>query len=124
MRKKGGVRLTNPKMMDRTIIGCWNVRGLNDCVKDKLLTSYCGKKGISIMAFLETKVKAKFEEEVASRLMRNWKVCTNSGAGNSAEKKGRIWLTWDPSIVEVEVNTIAHQYIHCEVKTVDGKFEF
>lgn len=70
---------------------------------------------------LETKIKAKNEDEVRNRLMRQWEMVTNGCTSNKSEPKGRIWLSWDPYMFDVEIINRAYQCIHCKVRTVDNK---
>jgi hypothetical protein len=100
------------------IICTWNIRGGNDPIKIRELKKFMIRKKISFMGVLETRVKAQQFEKITKQLNSKWIWKHNY----SCSPKGRIWIGWNPQIIEVEVLEVHEQLIHCELKDVNTFF--
>lgn len=58
-------------------ICAWNVRGLNDPVKQKEVTKFLTKENIHVACLLETKVLIANHSGVMNHVLYNWSSHTN-----------------------------------------------
>ncbi|KAK1266030.1 hypothetical protein QJS04_geneDACA002566 [Acorus gramineus] len=89
----------------------WNVRGLNNRVKQLEVKRFLDQRQPTIFALLETKVNSLNMELVKCSLRRDFSLLTN----NSPTSAGRIWVLWDPEVVHIRPVISNDQFLHCEV---------
>ncbi|GAV58353.1 Exo_endo_phos domain-containing protein [Cephalotus follicularis] len=87
---------------------CWNIRGLNDPIKQREVKSLILNNNITFMGLLETRVRARNKDRVAQGLPRGWKSFTN----HVHSLLGRIWVLWNPISVQFTVIDISPRAIH------------
>ena len=95
--------------MDR--VCSWNVRGLNWPNKQEDLKIFLQEKRIGLIGMLETKVKERNVNKVATRLLQGWHWQHNF----QLNAKGRIWVAWRPGFYQVNVLETDEQFLHCKV---------
>ena len=95
----------------------WNVRGLNDHLKQKEVVNRIRNMKIQLVGLLETRVKEYNSQSIISKYFQGWKWAHNY----STAYNGRIWVLWKE---QVEVETIASnaQSITCRVKMESNHF--
>ena len=69
---------------------------------------------------METKLDRVREDVFDMRLNLGWPFVTNS----SIFEKGRIWVTWDNTMLEATTILVHRQVIHLSVRSRDGRFQF
>lgn len=72
----------------------WNVRGLNKSSQPKEVVKFIYANNISLMSFVDTKVKIKNSSQVASSINKSWNWLFNY----ERHFNGRIWVGWDPTV--------------------------
>ncbi|GAV72801.1 Exo_endo_phos domain-containing protein/DUF4283 domain-containing protein, partial [Cephalotus follicularis] len=87
---------------------CWNIRGLNDPIKQREVKSLILKNNVAFLGVLETRVRAANKDKVGRKFGRGWRMVTN----HSQSLLGRIWILWNPSVLQFTVEHISHQAIH------------
>ncbi|XP_062104406.1 uncharacterized protein LOC133815604 [Humulus lupulus] len=100
-------------VMDR--IMAWNVQGLNNPNKQNEIKYLISNKKIGLVGLLETRVKTQKLGEVYIRMFARW--CFSSN--NAWHKGGRIIISWNPAMFQVDIRKCSSQMIHLEVKTGD-----
>jgi len=90
------------------IIGCWNVRGLNDPIKHLELRRFVHQERIALFGLVETRVRDKNKDKVSQLLLRNWYFLYNYDFFCC----GRIWVCWNVDVVKVDVFEMSDQVIH------------
>ena len=95
--------------MDR--VCSWNVRGLNWPNKQEDLKIFLQEKRIGLIGMLETKVKERNVNKVATRLLQGWHWQHNF----QLNAKGRIWVAWRLGFYKVNVLEKDEQFLHCKV---------
>ena len=97
-------------------LASWNIRGLNMTYKQDDVRSFVLTNKISLLGILETKVRASKSLKISRAILRHWSFFNN----NDHQSNGRIWVAWDPSILDVKVEYVSSQIIHTSV-TIMGK---
>ena len=85
----------------------WNVRGLNDLIKQKIVVSKIRELKIYLVCLLETRVKEQNMGVIHRKHFQGWQVLHNY---LNIARNGRIWLLWKGSL-QVDLADIMEQYI-------------
>lgn len=101
-------------------LAVWNVRRFNDPIRQVDGRKVLYKNKVSLMFFLETRVKIGTSSRVMKAVKSDWLWMHNY----SKSSNGRIWITWNPSDVTVQVLLIDEQAIHCEVTSIADDVKF
>ena len=103
------------------IVCSWNVRGLDSPLKIGEIKKFMRQKKVSIIALLETRNKSHNKDRIVKKLGNAWRWEHNYEASN----RGRIWFSWSPSTVSIQILLKNVQLIHCRIEdkhTVDQWF--
>lgn len=100
--------------------GFWNMRGLNDPLKQKEVRSFVSKNKLSIIGLVEHKVKESNFNRIFCSMIPFWSFVHNY----THSPNGRICIGWDPSLVKVIVLGLSSQAIHCKIHSVSGDTQF
>ncbi len=100
--------------------GCWNLRGLNDPLKQTAAKTFLRNNELSLVGFVEHKVKEPNLSRVMNFICPHWQYAHNFGHS----PLGRILVCWDPHLVTVKVLNMSNQHIHCEVHVTLDDFTF
>ncbi|XP_074301473.1 uncharacterized protein LOC141632867 [Silene latifolia] len=92
-------------------IGFWNVRGLNDLNKQKVVKWFLHNNGVGLFGLLETKLKPGTLLNKPTSICDGWSISTNC----SWHKGGRIWILWKPDCFDVNFISYSAQHIHMVV---------
>ncbi|KAF5174905.1 Retrovirus-related pol polyprotein line-1, partial [Thalictrum thalictroides] len=98
----------------------WNVRGINDITKAKEVNKVRLELGICLLSLIETKVKQEKYDRIRSLCCPGWRH-THNYANNP---NGRVWLCWDPGIVNVTKLDESDQFLHCHITILSSSLEF
>lgn len=93
-------------------VGAWNIRGLNSPLKSKEVSLFISQNKLDLICILETRVKERSFDRFKSKLFANWEMIHNY----SHSPNGRIWVAWNPKVMEFEVDLSSAQGIHGRVK--------
>ena len=93
------------------IIGSWNIRGVCEPFKQRELRAWIHSQHISMVGVLETRVRAGHYPHLIDNIMASWQSVSNY----SQHPNGRIWLLWDPTILDIQPKLIMDQVIHSDV---------
>ena len=102
------------------IIGCWNIRGLNDPIKHSELRRLIHQERIALFGLVETRVKDKNKDNVSQLLLRSWSFLYNY----DFSCRGRIWVCWNADTVKVDVFGMSDQAIHVSVTILATNISF
>ncbi|XP_074283278.1 uncharacterized protein LOC141607831 [Silene latifolia] len=91
-----------------TMMGFWNVRGLNSPAKQKHIKWFLHHHQVGLFGLLETKVKPSSLNKISSNICIGWCLSTNS----SYHKGGRVWLLWKPNLFDLQFIEYNAQFIH------------
>ncbi|GAV59693.1 LOW QUALITY PROTEIN: DUF4283 domain-containing protein, partial [Cephalotus follicularis] len=78
---------------------CWNIRGLNDPIKQRKLDPLIVVHRVAFLGLLETRVRAANKDRVANNLIKGCKGVSN----HSQSLLGRIWVLWNPNVFLFEL---------------------
>lgn len=98
----------------------WNVKGMNDPLGEKECKDFLCSNKVSLVAFLETKIKRQNSDVVANRIAASWKWFYNYDHAHN----GRIWIAWDDRKWDVTVISYAAQYVHLLVRSITDQSSF
>lgn len=88
-------------------IGCWNIRGLNDPLKQVEVSNLIRNNNIKICGLVETLVQESNKDIIRNNILPSWMYSDNY----SYHALGRIWLLWDPVSVKINFLFSSAQYI-------------
>ncbi|XP_074289068.1 uncharacterized protein LOC141614210 [Silene latifolia] len=89
-------------------LGFWNIRGLNDLNKQKVVKWFMHNNRVGLFRLLETKLKPGNLLKKYTSICDGWSVSTNC----SWHKGGRIWVLWKPSLFDIHFLSYSAQHIH------------
>ena len=88
----------------------WNVRGLNDPLKQKEVVGRVRELKINLVCLIETRVKENKMNAIISRHFQGWQMVHNY---SEVAHNGRIWLLWNG--IQVDLVVSMDQSISCSV---------
>ncbi|WMV08482.1 hypothetical protein MTR67_001867 [Solanum verrucosum] len=100
------------------IISTWNVRGLNQPLKQKELKLFLQKHKIDPLGCLETRVKQFKSQTILNKVAHGW----NSKCNYLEAVNGRIWLLWR-STTQVKILETNEQFMQCYVENQSGSLK-
>lgn len=100
--------------------GCWNLRGLNDPLKQSEARKWVKNNNLSLVGLIEHKIKEPKAQKIVNIMFPHWHAANNFPQG----PLGRILLCWDPLILAIQVLAQSSQFIHCDMHACDGTFDF
>lgn len=100
--------------------GFWNLRGLNDSLKQKTAKNFLHDNKLSMCGLLEHKIKEPNLRKVMNFVSPHWSFAHNC----NHSPFGRIVVCWDPLILSVQILGMSKQFIHCEVKVLHEDLGF
>ncbi|XP_060212197.1 uncharacterized protein LOC132639796 [Lycium barbarum] len=89
----------------------WNVRDINKLYKHRELKVFIKENKVGVIAIAEHRVKEIRAAKLIKKLVPGWSWCNNY---NSCPK-GRIWILWNPNLVDFRKLHKHGQLIHGEV---------
>ena len=78
-------------------IGSWNVRGANESFKHREVRSLIRKNNLSLLGLNETRVHSSKSQNIIHSICPSWRSLTNY----SSHPNGRIWVLWDPVVLDI-----------------------
>jgi hypothetical protein len=100
--------------------GFWNLRGLNDPLKQREAKNWVINNKLSLIGLLEHKIKEPKVSRVVNTVLPQWSFVSN----HSSSPMGRLLICWNPLVFNVQVLSQSSQFIHCQVQSCNGQFSF
>lgn len=100
--------------------GVWNIRGLGDPLRQAEVRNLIYSNELCSIGLVETKVPEARFCSISVGLLSGWKWIANY----DSSLKGRIWVSWNPSLVKFEVISSNSQAIHGRVKLIMSRLCF
>lgn len=98
-------------------IATWNVRGLNNPLKQKEVLSFIQSHKLNFIGVVESKVRREFLAATAARCFPlHWSHVSNI---DNVVGPSRILLAWNPLLVQVSIVFSSTQMIFAKVESVD-----
>lgn len=94
-------------------VAAWNLRGLNDPLKQVEVGSLIRQNKLSIVGILETHVQEVNKVQIRNNIQEGWHFVDNYINNNS----GRIWIGWNPLEVTIAVLHSSPQSVFLDVST-------
>ncbi|XP_074271621.1 uncharacterized protein LOC141595553 [Silene latifolia] len=92
-------------------ISAWNIRGLNDPLKQAEVNTFMRTNRLDVLGILETRVKEHHAKRIVNNHFNQYNIVTNY----TAHYNGRIWCLWNPSTTHLDQFTVHEQFIHCKL---------
>ncbi|KAK6773771.1 hypothetical protein RDI58_029009 [Solanum bulbocastanum] len=92
------------------IISTWNIRGINQLLKNKKLRLLLEKSKVDVMGVVEIRVNVHKDGNILQKMVPDWNHCLNY----PMPYNGKVWLLWKDHI-QVHVLGIHEQFIHCKI---------
>jgi hypothetical protein len=89
----------------------WNIRGINNLLKQKEVRSFVRRVKVSLICLLETRVKVEKAEKIKENIVPGWGFLLNYDNHHLR----RIWICWNKDVVEVNLIRKHEQSISCEL---------
>ena len=102
------------------LIGCWNIRGLNQPQKQKEIVRLIQEFKLDVIGIIETKVKISNQDKINSNMIPSWKYVTNC----QVDTIGRIWIGWNPDKIKLSVLHNTNQIMHVQIENLDLSISF
>ncbi|KAK3229975.1 hypothetical protein Dsin_001856 [Dipteronia sinensis] len=101
-------------------LACWNTRGLNSTPKQSEVRKLVLDHNISLVCLIETRVRINKKTLVANSVFKDWDMIDNY----NSHSLGRIWVGWDPRILNITKIRETDQIIHCDACILDINDQF
>ena len=88
----------------------WNVRGLNDPLKQRAIVDRVRSLKSSLVCLIETRVKENKKQPIVDKLFNGWSMLNNY----SSAYNGRIWILWN-QLLHVDLLTSTDPCITCTI---------
>jgi len=102
------------------IIYSWNIRGLNNPLKQHEVVSLMKKHKMDICGLLETKLLPSRVSSLHKFRLRHWQYFSNADVAHTA----RIVVFWNPNTVQVDLLASSPQAIHISVTCLISQISF
>jgi hypothetical protein len=102
------------------IIYSWNVKGLNNPLKQHEVVGLMKKFRMDICGLLETKLTLSRVARLHRLRLRDWKYISNANAASIAH----IVVFWNPSTVSVDLISSTAQALHLSVHSLISQYNF
>ena len=94
------------------MLASWNIRGLNDPSKQSAVRKLIAEQKLWAVGLIEIRVRNANVDKVWTGLkLRNWHLLSNQ----AYYPLGRIWLSYNPSVISITLLNCAAQFLHCFV---------
>ena len=98
----------------------WNIRGLNKKYKQEEIRSLIHQHRLSLIGINETRVSIEKSRQIGQTLLRGWHCVTNY----DHHLNGRIWVLWDPNVLNIQLLLSTSQVVHMEVEVIQKQIRF
>ena len=98
-------------------LASWNIRGVNEPHKQREVRSLIGRQRLSMLGLNETRVQHSKHQDIIHSICPTWRYITNYGYHSN----GRIWVMWDPSVLDVIPLFCSDQIIYVQAIDVQNQ---
>ena len=102
------------------ILASWNVRGVNEDPKHKEVRSLISRNKLSMLGLNETRTQCFKHQSIIHLLCPTWRYLSNY----NRHPNGRIWVMWDPAVLDVTLLAYSDQVIHVQVLDIQNQSIF
>ncbi|XP_022020222.1 uncharacterized protein LOC110920312 [Helianthus annuus] len=102
-------------------IASWNIRGLNQPLKQKEVRMLLSENRLAVCAILESHVDVTNLAKVCKAVFRNWAWTSN---GDVCDRGTRIIIGWNMDVVDLMVLSLEDQVIHTQICPKNGNNPF
>ncbi|KAK9740364.1 hypothetical protein RND81_03G029600 [Saponaria officinalis] len=92
-------------------VGVWNVRGMNEGIKQHEVVSFFKQNKLDIMGFNESRIKHGNFRSVSRRRFSAFQILHNY----SDHSNGRLWAIWRRGDIQVQLLSSGSQWLHLHV---------
>lgn len=101
--------------MNSINIGAWNIRALNDPLKQRVVHKFSFVNKLSLFFVLETRIRVNNWESLVKKFKKDWLLDANRGM----DRNFRIIVLWKCIEVQVSILMKMNLLIFCEFFTAD-----
>ena len=101
-------------------LAAWNIRGLNDPLKEKELSAFVRVHFLSVVCILETRVRTSNTDIIFSSILPGWGLLHNYDHA----LLGRIWVCGNSSVVSIAAMHCTDQAILCYITVLKDNSSF
>ena len=98
----------------------WNIRGLNDPLKQKEVRSFVVSNDLDFVCILETRVRISNKDRIFNSLLPGWRLFHNYDHA----LLGRIWICGNPEKVSIDLVQAMDQAMLCHVTDLKDNCSF
>ena len=101
-------------------LASWNIRGMNDPLKQKELRSLVRDHSLNVVCILETRVRRHNSVRIFNSILPGWELHHNY----EHSELGRIWVCWNPRVVKIVDLLCTDQAILCNINILKDNSYF
>ena len=98
----------------------WNIRGLNDPLKQREVRSFVKSQALEFICLVETRVRASNRDRIFSSLLPGWRLFHNY----EHALLGRIWICGNPEKVSINIIHSMDQAMLCHITVLKSNVSF
>ena len=98
----------------------WNIRGLNDPLKQREVRSFVKFHALDFICLLETRVRTPNRDRIFSSLFSGWRLFHNY----EHAQLGRIWICGNPEKVSIDIIHSLDQAMLCHITVLESNISF
>ena len=98
----------------------WNIRGLNDPLKQKEVRSFVESHDLDFACILETRVRVSNKDRILNSLFLGWRPFHNYDHA----LLGRIWICGNPERVNIDIIHSMDQALLCNITALKDNYSF
>ena len=98
----------------------WNIKGLNDPLKQKEVCSFVVSNDLDFVCILETRVRISNKDRIFNSLFPGWRLFHNYDHA----LLGRIWICGNPEKVSIDLVHAMDQAMLCHVTALKDNCSF
>ena len=98
----------------------WNIRGLNDPLMQKELSTFVRVHSLSVVCILEARVRNSNKDIIFNSILPGWGLLHNYEHASL----GRIWVCWNPRVVSIVALLCTDQAILCYITILKDNNSF
>ena len=101
-------------------LAAWNIRGLNDPLKQTELKSFVRVHSLSVVCLLETRIRESNKDRIFTSIFPGWNLLHNYDHA----LLGRIWVCWNRSVVNSTAILCTDQAILFRISVLEDNSSF
>ena len=101
-------------------IAAWNIRGLNDPLKQKELSTFVWVHSFSVVVIMETHVRSSNKDRIFNSILHGWGLLHNYEHASPC----MIWVCWNLRVVSIVASLCIDQAILCYITVLKDNNSF